>query len=160
LIDEYGNEQLKAHRDEIIPNLRVGDTDFMIEEILPDLDDWHRAKIENKQDFKDLFETRFYYGCEADDPTAAWAFNARVNPMGAKIRAMLSSDIGHCDVPDIRDVLPEAYELVEDGLLNDEEFRDFVFTNAVRLYAGMNPNFFKGTRIEADVDQVLANETL
>jgi hypothetical protein len=50
LIDKYGNEQLKAHRDEIIPNLRVGDTDFMtIEEILPGLDDWHRAKIENKQ---------------------------------------------------------------------------------------------------------------
>ena len=56
---------------------------------------------------------RFFFGCEADDATISWAFADRVNPLGATLQPMLGSDIGHWDVPDMRDVLPEAYELVE-----------------------------------------------
>ena len=37
-----------------------------------------------------------------------------------------------------------------------EDFKAFVFTNAVRLHAGMNPDFFKGTVVEAEAGQVLA----
>ena len=39
-----------------------------------------------------------------------------------------SSDIGHWDVHDIRLPVEEAYELVEDGLFTEEDFRDFLRT--------------------------------
>jgi hypothetical protein len=57
---------------------------------------------------------------------------------------------------DLTDPLAEAYELVEHGHLSEEDFRDFAFTNAVTLYAGTNPDFFKGTPVEAAAKQVLA----
>jgi hypothetical protein len=53
-------------------------------------------------------------------------------------------------------VVPEAWETVEDGLLTLENFRDFTFTNAVRLHGGMNPDFFAGTRVEAAAARQLA----
>jgi len=37
------------------------------------------------------------------------------NPFGAKLNAIFSSDIGHFDVIDFRDPLPQAHELVEKG---------------------------------------------
>ncbi len=41
------------------------------------------------------------------------------------------------------------HELLDQkGLVTPEQFRDFVFTNPVRLHAGMNPDFFVGTRVE------------
>jgi len=71
------------------------------------LDDYFRCKIGGKSDIRDLFVPRFYFGCEADDPVNAWAFNRRANPMGARLNALFSSDIGHFDVPDMTDVVPE-----------------------------------------------------
>ena len=55
------------------------------------------------------------------------------------------------------DVVPEAYELVEHGLLNDEDFRDFMFSNAVRFWGELNPDFFKGTVVETAAAEVLAS---
>jgi hypothetical protein len=40
--------------------------------------------------------------------------------------------------------------------LNEEDFRDFTFAHSVRLHAGMNPNFFKGTVVEDAAAKVLA----
>ena len=54
--------------------------------------------------------------------------------------------------PDMTKVLPEAYELVEHKLDQQQDFRDFVFTNPVKLWAGSNPAFFKGTAVEAQVN--------
>jgi len=71
----------------------------------------------------------------------------KVNPFGARINAIFSSDVGHFDVPDMRMVLPEAYELVEDGLITADDFRDFTFANAVRLWGTQNPDFFEGTAV-------------
>jgi hypothetical protein len=85
----------------------------------------------------------------------AWAFNSKVNPMGVKLKAMMSSDIGHWDVTDMNEVVEEAHELVDDGLITEEDFRDYTFTNAAMLYAGMNPDFFKGTVCEAAVAKLL-----
>jgi hypothetical protein len=78
------------------------------------LDDYHFCKISQKQDWIDLFATPYYFGCEADDRMNAVAFG-KMMPLGARINALFSSDIGHFDVVDMRDPLPEAYELVEDG---------------------------------------------
>ena len=51
----------------------------------------------------------------------------------------------------MRCVLLEAWEMVETERLEVEEFRDFVFQNAVDLYCGPNPDFFKGTAVESAV---------
>jgi hypothetical protein len=64
---------------------------------------------------------------------------------------MFASDIGHWDVPDFTEVLPEAWELVEHGLLDADQFRAFTFDNAMRLFTATNPDFFAGTVVEGDV---------
>ena len=86
---------------------------------------------------------------------AAVAFDERLNPLGARIPALFASDIGHWDVPDFRQVLEEAWELVEHGLLDSEGFRHFTFANPVRLWAGTNPGFFEGTPVEEAVTEEL-----
>jgi hypothetical protein len=76
--------------------------------------------------------------------------------MRSRLNALFSSDIGHFDVPDMGDVVPEAHELVEHGLLTGDDFRDFMFTNAVRFWGEVNPDFFKGTVVERQASDVLA----
>ena len=49
---------------------------------------------------------------------------------------MIGSDIGHFDVVDMREVVEESWELVEDGLITEEDFSDIAFKNAVRCTAG------------------------
>lgn len=112
-----------------------------------DLDEWAACAVRTKQDIHDLFVPCFYFGCEADDRGVAWAFDTRVNALGARLNAMFSSDIGHWDVQDASKVLAEAYELVEREVVTVDDFRDFTFTNTVRLHGGMNPRFFEGTVI-------------
>jgi len=133
-----------------------GDSNSKLTGGIEDLDDYFRCKIEKKSDLRDLFVPRFYFGCEADDPSNAWAFNRKANPMGARLNALFSSDVGHFDVPDMAEVVPEAYELVEHGLIDDDDFRDFMFTNAVRFWGEVNPDFFKGTVVEKAAAEVLA----
>ncbi len=64
---------------------------------------------------------------------------------------MFSSDVGHFDVIDMSEVLEEAYELVDEGDLDEEEFRSFTFENAVRLHTALNPEFFKDTIVDTAV---------
>ena len=85
--------------------------------------------------------------------------DTKKNPYGAKLYAIFGADIGHWDVVATREVTSEAYELVEHGLLDEDEFRDFTFTNAARMWGSMNPNFFKGTVVESEAAKVLAVET-
>jgi predicted TIM-barrel fold metal-dependent hydrolase len=122
----------------------------------PALDEYAACGIEKAEDIRDRFVPRFYFGCEADDPLVATAFDARLLPFGARLRAMFSSDIGHWDVPDMTEVLEEAHELVERGLLSGDDFRDFVFANPVRFYTSVNPHFFRGTRVEREAAAVVA----
>jgi hypothetical protein len=121
------------------------------------VNDFGLSGVSKAEDIKDLFVPHFYFGCEADDPMNATAFNTKANPFGAKLRAVFSSDIGHWDVPDMTEVTEEAYELVEHGMITEADFRDFVFTNPTTLWTGMNPGFFKGTVVEKQVDELMAN---
>jgi hypothetical protein len=118
---------------------------------IENLDDFAACAIRGVEDFRELFVRSFYFGCEADDRMNAWAFDRRSNPLGVQLRALFGSDIGHFDVPDMEDVLPEAYELVERGAITSESFRDFVFTNPARFFAAQNPDFFRGTAVEREV---------
>jgi hypothetical protein len=119
------------------------------------IDEFSRTGVERPEDFKRIFES-FYFGCEADDPMNSLAFNTKHNPYGARLNAVLSSDIGHWDVPDITEVLEEAYEMVEHGLMNLDDFHDFTFANPARFWTAANPDFFKGTRVEAAVASLFA----
>jgi predicted TIM-barrel fold metal-dependent hydrolase len=120
-----------------------------------DLDDFSACKITRKQDWIDLYAKPFYFGCEADDRANAWAFS-RNNPFGSKLNALYSSDIGHFDVIDMRHPLPEAYELVDENFITKDNFRDFVFANAVHLWGTQNPKFFEGTAVAKEAAAELA----
>jgi predicted TIM-barrel fold metal-dependent hydrolase len=111
------------------------------------LDEWAPIGLERAEDVVERFARPFYFGCEADDPMNALAFDTRLNRFGARLQAIFSSDIGHWDVPDMREVMEEAYELVEHELLSEDDFRHFTFTNVTRLYGEMNPAFFEGTAV-------------
>lgn len=124
---------------------------------LDDLDDFSRCEISEVGDFKQLFTENFYFGCEADDRSNALAFDTKLNPFGAKLKTLYGSDIGHFDVINMTDVVPEAWELVDDGLITAEDFRDFVFTYPVTFFGGTNPDFFVGTRVEEATAELLAS---
>ena len=144
----FGTESLRAHINQL-ESLR-----HVLGEVEP-ADDFARCGITLADDIRDLFVDRFYFGCEPDDPITAWAFRTDLNRGGAKLHAMMGSDIGHFDVIDMTNVLAEAYELVERRQLDENAFRDFVFANPVRFWGGSNPDFFKGTVVEKEASAVL-----
>jgi len=119
-------------------------------------DDYAAAELTSVEDIRDRFCTNFYWGCEADDPLVGVAFDRRVTPLGALVPAIFASDLGHWDVPDFDEPLEEAFELVERGILDADQLRDFVFVNPVRFYGSMNPEFFVGTAIEQEANAILA----
>ena len=44
-------------------------------------------------------------------------------------------------------MLVEAWELVEDGLVSEEDFRRFAFASPVALWTAANPRFFEGSTL-------------
>ncbi len=110
-----------------------------------ELDEFAALGIDSAEEIPGLFVPNFFFGCEADDPMNAVAFQSGLWPFGARLAAFFGSDIGHFDVPDMRNVLPEAYENVERGLMKPADFRDFVFENPARFYTDSNPDFFADT---------------
>ncbi|MCR9092907.1 MAG: amidohydrolase family protein [bacterium] len=97
-------------------------------------DDFAKTGVERPEDVRDRFVPNFFFGCEADDPMTASAFDRDRIPFGSELSAMFSSDIGHWDVPDMTEVLEEAWENVEKGWLDRDQFRRFVFENVARFY--------------------------
>ena len=151
LVEKYGYEE---HAEALKARDGWPDPELHMTGGVADLDDFAACKITRKEDWVDLYATPYYFGCEADDRMNAVAFG-KGNPFGAQLNAIYSSDIGHFDVIDMRDPLPEAFELVEDGHITQDNFRDFTFTNAVKLWGTQNPNFFKGTSVEKEAAAVL-----
>jgi predicted TIM-barrel fold metal-dependent hydrolase len=115
------------------------------------MDDWGRCPVGSPEELRRHFSERFFFGCEADDPITAWAFRPQ-----HRLRPIFSSDVGHFDVVDMSGVLEEAHELVEDGLIDADQLREFLFTNPLRLHTALNPDFFKGTVVEDAVVKELA----
>ena len=143
LLREYGGDSISKRLD------RMYDEGFLF---LHDPDDpggsrdeFAESGIEGPDDIEDVFKNRFYFGCEADDAMNALAFSPKLSPRGAELKAVFASDIGHWDIPDFRDVLPEAWELREDGLLDERQWKAFMYSNAYDLMTAANPGFFDGT---------------
>jgi predicted TIM-barrel fold metal-dependent hydrolase len=144
LFERYAEPAYRGRLERLLGTIGLHVTDEPPELI----DEFARCAIRSPADLRELFVPRFFFGCEADDPLNAWAFDARANPLGAKLGAVFSSDIGHWDVPDMAAVLGEAWELVERGLIAPEDFRAFVFDHPLELWTAANPAFFEGTRVE------------
>lgn len=141
---------------------RLDDATFMLsdpDETPEQIDEFRESGITSVEDIRSLFSERFFFGCEADDPMNALAFDRNKIPMRAKLNAIFASDIGHWDVPDFREVLPEAWELVDEGHLDLDDFRAFTCDHAIDLLGGTNPEFFAGTPIESYARERLQDQT-
>src|SRR5262249_52667401 len=90
--------------------------------------------VKTVDDIKELLTERYYFGCEADDPLTAVAFDTDRNPLGARLRPIFASDIRHWGVPDIPQGLPQAWELVAHRPVDEVEFRAFTCDNALELW--------------------------
>ena len=148
LFDQFASGRIMERRDRMRYGLNMlsePETDPAV------IDEFACTLIERPDDLLDIFTRQYHFGCEADDPMNAMAFDTSVNPHGALLRGVFASYIGHWDVPDIREVLPEAYELVEHGHFSESDFTDFVFANPISLWAGNKPDFFDGTVVEGAV---------
>ena len=148
LFDTYGGERFA---DPLVREAMLSQSDNPPVE----LDDFRECGVSSASDIVNQFD-RFYFGCEADDRTIAWAFADDVNPCRARLKPILGSDLGHWDVHNMAEVLPEAYELVEHELLDRSDFREFVCDNTIKLHGSMNPSFFDGTRVESYARSLLS----
>jgi predicted TIM-barrel fold metal-dependent hydrolase len=156
MFEKYGNDYLTPERIRAEPHQSINSNLFVPAE---ELDDFAPTGVGKSEDIRDIFDANFYFGCEADDRLNVVAFDTRINHFGARLNAILGSDIGHWDVPDMTKVLVEAHELVDDGFINSDDFRDFSYANVVRMHTGMNPDFFKGTVVEDTVEKLKAETT-
>jgi predicted TIM-barrel fold metal-dependent hydrolase len=150
LIGQFGYSRLKTIGDEALGALRLQE---LVDRETESLDDYAAVGVDSKEQLVEQYARNFYFGCEADDPCNVWAFDAR---MPGRLKAMLGTDVGHWDVTDFTDVLPEVWEMVEDGHISERDFRDLTFSNAVELHTRMNREFFKGTAVEQAVERELA----
>jgi predicted TIM-barrel fold metal-dependent hydrolase len=156
MFEEHGNDYLTPGRIRANPHQSpIMHLSVPAEE----LDDFGPAGISRPEDIRDIFATKFFFGCEADDRLNAVAFDTRINHYDLKLNAVLGSDIGHWDTPDMTRVMVDAYRMMEDGLMNEADFRAFTFGNAVAMHGGMNPDFFKGTAVEDAVEAATPDAT-
>jgi hypothetical protein len=51
-------------------------------------------------------------------------------------------------------VLLESHRLVDQGILSDADYRDFVFTYPARLHLKANSDFFSGTWVAGAVKEL------
>ncbi len=122
---------------------------------LDDVDDFKESLITSDADIMDMFTRQFHFGCEADDPLTSLAYRSDLLPSGSRMKPIFASDIGHWDVPDMRYVLEEAWELVEHGRIDEQQFQEFTCTNVATMLTSVNPDFFAGTVVENDLQSVL-----
>ena len=158
LIQQYGGERLTAQADAMIESISTVSPRMTPEELtvreMPYVDEYSALDVHSAEEVRTAFRDGFYFGCEADDPLNALAFDAR---LGLQVKALFSSDIGHFDVPQMAAVVAEAFELVEDGALTREQFRQFMFSNVAELHTANNPDFFEGTVVAEAVSAVVAS---
>ena len=153
MFERYGNGYLTADRIRANPYQPISSNLLVPPE---EVNDFAPTGVERPEDIRTIFDNNFFFGCEADDRLNAVAFDARLNHLGARLNAIFGSDIGHWDVPDMTRVLVEAHEMVEDGFITEDDFRDFTCANVVKMHTGMNPDFFRGTAVESAVDKYRA----
>jgi predicted TIM-barrel fold metal-dependent hydrolase len=153
LLEENGTASMRRHADQLEQSLQPLNPVFD-----PIPDEFASTGFTSADHIREVFERSYFFGVEGDDPMNAVATERFSRHLGTRINAIYSSDIGHWDVRDMRDVLHEAYELVDDGAASPADFRRTVFEAPVRLWTGGNPRFFDGTVIEKAVRELTAGD--
>jgi predicted TIM-barrel fold metal-dependent hydrolase len=149
LADRYGNERITGARIRERPHSRSSDPRR------PEVfDEFAACGMTEVRDLRRLFCDNFYFGCEADDRTMSVGFNRKLSPVGAPLKAMFGSDIGHWDVMDAESILSEAFGLVDAGMIMRDDFRALTWTNPASLHLRMNPDYFKGTVVESEAEKL------
>jgi len=149
LLRQYGGDDMTANADRIAewlarPPGRPAQ-----------LDEFAGAGVSDVGELLVPFAERSFFGCEADDPLVPLAFGLEIAGRPVTLRPLLGTDVAHWDAPVMNEVLPEAYEALERGRVDAEQFEQFTFSNAVRLHGGVNPSFFDGTVCEKEARAVL-----
>jgi hypothetical protein len=154
LFDSYPSDRMRPFRSDFEATLRPlsGSAGTVS---LDDVDDFKESLITSDSDIIDMFTRQFHFGCEADDPLTSLAYRPDLLPSGSRMKPIFASDIGHWDVPDMRYVLEEAWELVEHGRIDEEQFQEFACTNVATMLTSVNPDFFAGTAIENNLKSLL-----
>jgi predicted TIM-barrel fold metal-dependent hydrolase len=151
LFDRYGDDKMFTGK-----NITANPHGGLATPGRPELfDEFAQSGMTEVHDLRELFCDNFHFGCEADDRMTAVAFNRKLNPVGAALKAMFGSDIGHWDVMDASTILSEAWSLVEAELLTPADFRALTFTNPVTMHTRTNPDYFAGTSVESAVEKLL-----
>ncbi|HME92412.1 MAG TPA: amidohydrolase family protein [Myxococcaceae bacterium] len=150
LFEEFGDKRHTPERIRAHPH-----AGFSATALPANADEFAACAMHEVRDLRALFTDPFYFGCEADDRLVSIAFNRRLNPLGATLKPVLGSDIGHWDVLDAASVLTEAWSLVEAKLITAENFRDLTFVNPAMLHLSMNPDYFRGTVVEDAAQRLL-----
>jgi predicted TIM-barrel fold metal-dependent hydrolase len=119
------------------------------------LDEFAAAQVSGVEDLVVPFSERSFFGCEADDPLMPLAFGLELGGRRVALRPLLGTDVSHWDAPVMNEVLPEAYEALEEGRVDEAQFEAFTFSNAVLLHGGVNRSFFDGTVCEKEARAVL-----
>ena len=149
LFRDFGSPRLSSERIRANPH-----GNYMIER--PErFDEFAACALTELRQLRELFVEPFYFGCEADDRMISVAFNRRLNPLGASLKPVFGSDIGHWDVLDAASILTEAWSLVNAKLLTPENFRDLTFVNPAMMHLSMNPDYFRGTAVEEQAAALL-----
>ncbi len=112
------------------------------------LDDFAASGITSVDDVITTFEDRMFFGCEADDPLVGWATGTTIKHRPVRLRPILGTDISHWDAPIMNEVIVEAFELLDDNVIDAADFKAFTFDNPVTLHQSANPGFFTGTVCE------------
>jgi hypothetical protein len=119
-------------------------------------DEFEDSGLRGAGDLARIFGEHFAFGCEGGDLSAHRALDGPGNPLGVALRPLFSSDIGHWDVPELGDPVPESFGLVASGRLSRAGYRRFVFEEPARLHLAMNPEFFTGTAVDSAARSLLA----
>ncbi len=109
-------------------------------------DEFAAMQVSTASEIVDRFVDSFYFGVEADDRGVVTAY-LPTNPMGASLRAVLGSDIGHWDVTDIAAVVAESAAMIDKGVLDAGQWRQVVCDNPIEMFTALNPSFFDGTPV-------------
>ncbi len=154
LWERYASPQLKGRVDEVFASINPQHPFHTAQQLVDrDIDADDFVEVPGLEEMTRWFQENYYFGCEAEDPTMAYAFDGKA---GTTLNPLLGSDIGHFDVTVAADVLAECWELVDDGIFSEADFERVVFRNSAELHTAMNPDFYRGTVVERAVDELLA----
>ena len=103
------------------------------------------------EDIRDVFTRAFHFGCEADDPLTALAFDTARNPLARGSRRCSRPTSGTGTSPTSARCCPRRGSWSSTAHATEADFRSLTFENPISLWAGMNPSFFDGTTVEGAV---------